>query len=264
MRYKRFKSNSAILNSLLKIINERIFYNNGTPTKVPLMTLVGASNEYPEPDDGLDALFDRFLLRYEIDYLKDNNNFVAMLKGAGTEKDLPKITLQELEELQFYASMVTVPDQIYNVLSQIRTELQDEGINPSDRRFKQSLSLVKGKALLSQRQEVEETDLGILSNCLWEEVDQKQLVKKIVESYSKDVLTKKLEDIQQNMDDIIGNVDVDSTDSVVEASSKLKYLDDELVELMKKYPQKMDVIEKKLQELRKEKQKMSEAILGAI
>ncbi|EOD1966887.1 AAA family ATPase, partial [Listeria monocytogenes] len=53
-----FKSNSAILNSLLTLINERLFYNNGTPIKTPLISLIGASNEYPEEDEGLEALFD--------------------------------------------------------------------------------------------------------------------------------------------------------------------------------------------------------------
>lgn len=54
-----FKSNSAILNSLLTLINERLFYNNGQPIQTPLMTIVGSSNEYPEEDEGLEALFDR-------------------------------------------------------------------------------------------------------------------------------------------------------------------------------------------------------------
>src|SRR5699024_10820526 len=48
-----FKSNSAILNSLLTLINERLFYNNGSPEETPIMTIVGASNEYPEEDEGL-------------------------------------------------------------------------------------------------------------------------------------------------------------------------------------------------------------------
>ena len=65
-----FKANSAILNSLLTLINERLFYNNGSPVQVPLMSVIGASNEYPEEEEGLDALFDRFLLRFEINLLQ--------------------------------------------------------------------------------------------------------------------------------------------------------------------------------------------------
>ena len=50
-----FKGNSAILNSLLTLINERLFYNGETPIKVPLMSIIGSSNEYPEEGEGLEA-----------------------------------------------------------------------------------------------------------------------------------------------------------------------------------------------------------------
>ncbi len=60
-----FKANSAILNTLLTILNERLFDNGNVRSKVPLVTLVGASNELPESEE-LDALYDRFLLRKEV------------------------------------------------------------------------------------------------------------------------------------------------------------------------------------------------------
>jgi MoxR-like ATPase len=63
-----FKANSAILNSLLAIINERVFHNDGQPLSCPLVTMFGASNELPESKD-LEALFDRFLLRFDVGYL---------------------------------------------------------------------------------------------------------------------------------------------------------------------------------------------------
>ena len=84
-----FKANSAILNSLLTLINERLFYNNGSPVQVPLMSVIGASNEYPEEEEGLEALFDRFLLRFEIDPIADETNFVSMLKAAGQTMQMP-------------------------------------------------------------------------------------------------------------------------------------------------------------------------------
>jgi MoxR-like ATPase len=65
-----WKANSAILNALLTLCNERIFYNDGQPVTCPLLTLVGDSNELPQGDD-LGALFDRFALRYTTDYLTD-------------------------------------------------------------------------------------------------------------------------------------------------------------------------------------------------
>eukprot|EP00983_Pelagomonas_calceolata_P079815 1154873-Pelagomonas_calceolata.AAC.8 len=60
-----FKANSAILNTLLTIINERQFDNGSTRERVPLLTVVGASNELPESEE-LDALYDRFLVRRQV------------------------------------------------------------------------------------------------------------------------------------------------------------------------------------------------------
>src|SRR3954451_5507260 len=62
-----FKASSAILNILLRILNERVFENgDGTFVKVPLKLCVAASNEWPQAQEGgkeLAALFDRFVLR---------------------------------------------------------------------------------------------------------------------------------------------------------------------------------------------------------
>jgi MoxR-like ATPase len=76
-----FKANSSILNSLLTLINERLFYNGEMPVKVPLMSIIGSSNEYPEEGDGVEALFARFLLRFEVGYVNDTQNFISMLQG---------------------------------------------------------------------------------------------------------------------------------------------------------------------------------------
>jgi MoxR-like ATPase len=73
-----FKANSAILNTLLTLMNERLFHNDGQPTPCPLVTLFGASNELPEGKE-LEALFDRFLLRYEVSYLLRSSNLRAVL-----------------------------------------------------------------------------------------------------------------------------------------------------------------------------------------
>jgi len=95
----------------------------------PLFSIVGASNEWPEEGEGLEALFDQFILRYEIDYIQDGNNFVAMLQGAYPPQR-PTITLAELEQLQFAAEMmVTVPQDILEILRDIRDALRLEGIS---------------------------------------------------------------------------------------------------------------------------------------
>lgn len=174
-----FKANSAILNSLLTLINERIFYNNGVPIPTPLMTIVGSSNEYIEEGEGLEALFDRFLLRYEVNYIREEESFIAMLKDR-TPIQIPKISMGELYEYQVRVANVDISDAIYETIAKIRQALQDAGIRPSDRRFKQSLSILKAKAYLAGRNEVQRTDLNILANVLWETIEQKSTTQEII------------------------------------------------------------------------------------
>jgi len=80
-----FKANSAILNSLLTLLNERRFNNGSTVVRVPLISLFAASNEVPSSDN-LDAIFDRFLLRVHSDNLDSYHFHELMNKGLALEK----------------------------------------------------------------------------------------------------------------------------------------------------------------------------------
>ena len=231
-----FKANSAILNSLLTLINERIFYNNGTPVKVPLISVIGASNEYPEEGEGLEALFDRFLLRFELDYIANELNFVSMMKGTGQNQVMPSMTMEELLQLQFLTDIVPIPDEVYETLSEIRNELRDEGIRPSDRRFKQSLSILQAKALLNHRQVVEVSDIAILENVLWETVDQKDAVSIIIRNHSQDVVTQVLHSIKNEATEVFYSIMQDhSTEAGMEATQKMKAIVADLKKLNSDY-----------------------------
>ena len=232
-----FKANSAILNSLLTLINERVFYNDGTPVKVPLISVIGASNEYPEEGEGLEALFDRFLLRFELEYIANEMNFVSMMKGCGQNQVMPSMTIEELVQLQVLTDSVTIPDDVYESLSEIRNELRDEGIRPSDRRFKQSLSILQAKALLRQRQVVKVSDIVILENVLWETVDQKDAVSTIIRNHSLDVVTQILYSIQNEATEVFYSTLHDySTEGGMEATQKMKALVADLKKLKSDYP----------------------------
>lgn len=257
-----FKANSAILNSLLTLINERLFYNNGSPVKVPLMSVIGASNEYPEDGEGLEALFDRFLLRFEIDYIADETNFVSMMKGEGQHQPMPSMTMEELVQLQFFTDMVAIPDEVYETLSKIRMELRDEGIRPSDRRFKQSLSVLQAKALINQRQFVKVDDIVILENALWETVDQKDTVSLIVRSHAQDVVTRTIETIQTEAQEVFSSMLKDnSTDAGMEATQKLKALVADLNKLSKHNQSRETDIGPVLNQLKSMQQEILDSIL---
>ena len=89
-----FKSNSAILNSLLTLLNERRFTSGGQVLEVPLLSLFGASNEVPN-DDNLAAIFDRFLLRVHSDNL-DAYHFSDLLQ-RGIQFEVRQMTGQRAQ-----------------------------------------------------------------------------------------------------------------------------------------------------------------------
>ena len=107
----------------------------------------------------------------------------------------------------------------------IRRGLKDEGIRPSDRRFKQSLSLLQAKALVNQRRIVKVEDLSILEHALWETVDQIETVSNIIHNHSDNVVTQALYSIQNEANDVFYSVLHDySTEFGMEASQKMKIL----------------------------------------
>jgi MoxR-like ATPase len=176
-----WKANSAILNALLTLCNERIYYNDGQPVACPLLTLVGDSNELPQGDD-LGALFDRFTLRYTTDYLTDGG-FARLLAGSpgpAANSAVTTLSLSDLSALQAAVAALPLPQSVLDALVTLRSELRGEGVIASDRRWRQSLSLLRAHALLEGRAAVEEDDLSILQHALWQTPEQQKVVGKAV------------------------------------------------------------------------------------
>lgn len=172
-----FKANSAILNSMLTIVNERELDNGTTTVQCPLETVVGASNELPEADsDGLDALYDRFLLRHWVEYIADHDAFKALIASTAQPTITTKLTLAELQGLQVQATQMPLPADLIDAVVQIRDTLAEDGIVASDRRWRQCMGLVRAFAVLNGHTEVEEDDLLILRHALWREPDQRARV----------------------------------------------------------------------------------------
>ncbi len=173
-----FKANSAILNALLSLINERVFFNGDEAVNVPLISLIGASNDLPEEEE-LAALYDRFLLRYVVDYIEGEGDFKRMLKLEDSQPVL-RLTLDELTALRGELEAVAVPEYVLDLLYRLRTALRREGIFASDRRFRESLDIVRAVALLAGRREVEDEDLFVLRHILWQEPEQITAVAEII------------------------------------------------------------------------------------
>lgn len=173
-----FKGNSAILNSLLSLVNERVFHNDGAPMKCPLVSMFGASNELPEGKE-LEAVFDRFLLRFDVDYLLRPTNFRAVIVGSDPAIT-SRLTRAELSAAQAEVAAVKLTDDTVEAMLTVRDACRAEGIITSDRRWKKLTKVVKASAYLSGSTETAPEDLAILADSLWREPKERTKLGKLV------------------------------------------------------------------------------------
>jgi len=173
-----FKANSAILNSLLTLINERIFHEAGQMQPVPLLSLFGASNETPE-DDSLGALYDRFLLRVTVPYLADDDS-MRRLFDLQLGQPNATLTLKDLEAAQGEVQQIPLSDDAREAIIAIKHGLEEEGIAASDRRWRACATLVRAKAYLEGEQQTSSDHCEVLTHTLWAEPSQIRAVERVV------------------------------------------------------------------------------------
>ena len=208
-----WKAGPAIQNTLLTVINEKIFRNGNREMHLPLKLLVAASNELPAKGEGLEALWDRFVTRIESRPIKLEKNFRAMLLEAPTDflgptdftdstdssgsmgksdsadfSDL-KITAEEYAEWAEKICKIGVKEVVLDAISAIRKSLRavnvDEAaerrnIYVSDRRWKNIVRLLRTSAFMQDREEVDICDLLPIYHCLWQEPEERDAIRNIV------------------------------------------------------------------------------------
>jgi MoxR-like ATPase len=184
-----FKSNSAILNSLLSILNERQFFTGSASIKVPLCSLYGATNEVPN-DDALGAIFDRFLVRTLSENL-DSFHFhglvergirgeIAEIAGGGVLQAKPLVSLADIRKLQArLGQFLQFPEEFLARYKGFIFQIRSEGVSVSDRRVVKLLKLFAASAILDGRTQVNDGDFFILKH-VWNSVDQIALLEDIV------------------------------------------------------------------------------------
>lgn len=171
-----FKANSAILNALLTLLNEREFDNGTQRLPTPLICVIGASNELPEGEE-LSALYDRFLLRCYVPRVTDDG-FAKLLQLRGQWKPQPELELQlsptELGELRASAQRVKVPADVLELLKALRLHCIAQSIDVSERRWRKALFLLQVAAYTDGRNEVSQWDCWLLQHCLWQQPEQRE------------------------------------------------------------------------------------------
>jgi MoxR-like ATPase len=165
-----FKASSAILNTLLKIINERTWQNDGTLVKCPLRLCVAASNEWPNSDTGkeLEALFDRFLFRKPVKPIATQRGLSSLLWAGNLTPALSTtITPAEIDAAHVEATATPWSDEAKEAIVTIIGDARREGIVAGDRRLRKSVAAVQSYAWLSGASEVAPDHLEILAHTLW-------------------------------------------------------------------------------------------------
>lgn len=198
-----WKASPAIQNTLLTILNEKKFHNGNKVNEVPLKALISASNELPAKNQGLEALWDRFLIRAIVNPIQDDEDFEKFLYGEKVKAELEPtdsmkknlILTSELEEWIDKIEKIELPDEVRNVISKIRHELsrkneekkrqENEKFYVSDRRWKKIIKILKTSAFLNGRNSVDLMDCQLIEYCIWNTENQieetRQIVKDCVE-----------------------------------------------------------------------------------
>ena len=189
-----WKAGPAIQNTLLTALNEKVFRNGDREMKLPLKLLVAASNELPAEGEGLEALWDRFLVRYISEPVKDKRTFLSMIldteevQFADRLKEL-QITSDEYAQWRKQIAEVEVDSTVQASILYIREQLKHVpdktgetafSIYVSDRRWKKAVNLLRASAFVHGRKQTNPTDIAVLAYCLWNEPIEREVVREVV------------------------------------------------------------------------------------
>lgn len=199
-----WKAGPSIQNALLTVVNEKIYRNGEETVKIPMKALLSASNELPAEGEGLEALWDRFLVRLEVKSIAKRDLFDKMITEDLTKSsgDVPKECQIDNEEYASWSEQinrVVVPHHVLEIINGIRAQInnynkvqvekkEDENtlIYISDRRWRKIVRLMRASAFLNGRNEVDLMDCYLIKDCIWNRMDQINLVadfvSKVIES----------------------------------------------------------------------------------
>jgi MoxR-like ATPase len=174
-------ANSAILNSLLMVLNEKIFRRGRETRQLPALMVIGASNHLPE-DEALQALFDRFLIRVRCDNVDPQHLNALLNAGWMLEQkkvtERPSISTDEIRQMQEFTSLVDL-QEIRPQYIELIQKLRNAGLQVSDRRAVKLQRLIAASALICKRQKAAPSDLWVLRH-IWDTEEQREIISNIV------------------------------------------------------------------------------------
>lgn len=171
-----WKSSPAILNTLLTLINEHVYKNGELVEQAPLKSLIAASNEVPAENQGLDALYDRFVVRLVVPPIAKDEHFNALISSKPLS-DKPEVdadlmvSYSEMDQWREQVHGVQISDNCLIVIKCIRAKLVEKfdelSVYVSDRRWQRAALFMKASAFFNGRKETNHSDAVLLKHCLW-------------------------------------------------------------------------------------------------
>jgi MoxR-like ATPase len=197
-----FKGKSEILNALLGVTsNDRSYFlRHQGEIKVPLITLFGASNEFPS-DEALDPFDDRLLLRYEVKRIEGENNFVKLITDSYDKSPLNEELFLSLNDLDFIyneANKVQITPEAAKTIARLKTVILTDGIDISDRKFSTAIRILKMSAYMNGRNALDTSDLFLFLHIGWRNYTDRRKIKEVIFMF----FFGKKEDVESKIKDI--------------------------------------------------------------
>lgn len=184
-----WKAGPSIQNALLTILNEKVYRNGDKEEKVDIRAIISASNELPEQNQGLEALWDRFLIRYVVDSIQNVENFNDMITKSLKNYDdnvNTNIKIKDDEYKQWTEKIdeIKIPIEVLNVIQVIRDYIEkqkeENKVYISDRRWRKIVRILRTSAFLNNRESVDLMDCFLIAHCIWNEPKQLKKMQEIV------------------------------------------------------------------------------------
>lgn len=203
-----WKAGPSIQNTLLTVINEHIFHNGGQIMHTPMKVLIAASNELPAKDEGLEALWDRFLVRMVSNCIESDVAFFKMIASTGSElTELPEslyITEELYSRWQRESRTVGIHESVVNAIKALRkslSSLEKEDGNQlryyiSDRRWRKAYRLMQTSAYLNGRSEINVSDYLLLTHSFWNDAECISIILKSISSSISNFTVRQLNKIE--------------------------------------------------------------------
>ena len=226
-----FKSSSSILNTLLKVLNERFFdKGDGVTLRVPLELCLAASNEWPENDSKkeLGALFDRFLLRKTVNPISSLAGRQKLLWDNQPPEFSTSLTPSELTAARLDAQGISWSKEAKVALESILDELSRQGVKPSDRRIFKCVSIVQAYAWLNGAEDVQPEHLEVLQHVLWNDhAEESAKVRSVILQIAAPV-GMKVNGLISEIEQVLSSVDPKDLGQAATAAAKLSEINKSL------------------------------------